>query len=208
MNRTSIKVILFDLDGVLVDACEWHYKALNQALTIVCDEKIGREEHIDTFNGLPTSKKLEILHEKGRLEKNKFQDVWNLKQLLTEDVINRYAKKDEDKVSMLSKLISGGYRIGCVTNSIKKSAELMLEKTGQLDFIEFVVTNEDVKHPKPDPEGYNKAMIYFNCTPQETVIVEDSTKGRQAAEASGAHLINVRNASDVTYQLLHSYVIT
>ena len=201
-----IKAILFDLDGVLVNACEWHYEALNQALTMICGEKIERKEHDEKFNGLPTSKKLDILHKEGRIEKTHFEKVWNLKQLLTEDVINKYAKKAEEKTHMLSQLASTGYRVGCVTNSIKKSAELMLKKTGQFDFLEIIITNEDVTNPKPDPEGYITAMVTLGCSPAETVIVEDSYKGQQAAMASGAHLIKVNDASDVTLQLLHNHM--
>ena len=201
-----IKALLFDLDGVLVNACEWHYEALNQALFSVCGEKIEREEHNRKFNGLPTSKKLEMLHEEGRLRKDNFEKVWNLKQLLTEDVINKCAKKDEEKIYMLSQLASTGYRVGCVTNSIKKSAELMLKKTGQFDFFEIIVTNEDVINPKPDPEGYLTAMSTLGFSTDETLIIEDSYKGQQAAMASGAHLIKVNDASDVTLKLLQSYI--
>ena len=201
-----IKSILFDLDGVLVNACEWHYEALNQALFSVCGEKIEREEHNKKFNGLPTSKKLEILHEEGRLIKDNFRKVWNLKQLLTEDVINKCAKKDEEKIYMLSQLVTDGYKVGCVTNSIKKSAQLMLKKTGQFDFLEIIITNEDVVNPKPDPEGYLMAMSAFGFNAAETLIIEDSYKGQKAALATGAHLIKVNDASEVTLKLLQGYM--
>src|SRR5258708_12894956 len=61
----KIKAILFDLDGVLVDATEWHYEALNRALGLF-GYNIARFEHLTTYNGLPTRKKLEMLSvEKG-----------------------------------------------------------------------------------------------------------------------------------------------
>ena len=60
-----IKAILYDLDGVLVDATEWHYESLNAALKEVCGFIINRDEHISTFNGIPTMKKLEILNQQG-----------------------------------------------------------------------------------------------------------------------------------------------
>mgnify|MGYP000288861841 CR=1 FL=1 len=62
-----IKAILYDLDGVLVDATEWHYESLNDALKDVAGFIIKRDEHISTFNGIPTIKKLEILHVKNML---------------------------------------------------------------------------------------------------------------------------------------------
>ena len=56
----KIKAVLFDLDGVLVDATEWHFNALNRALSLF-GYTISRYEHLTTYNGLPTRKKLEML---------------------------------------------------------------------------------------------------------------------------------------------------
>ncbi len=67
-----IKAILYDLDGVLVDATEWHYESLNEALKETSGFEISRLEHIQTVNGLPTIKKLEILHEQNRVKKRRF----------------------------------------------------------------------------------------------------------------------------------------
>ena len=57
-----IKLIIFDLDGVLVDARELHYNALNKALESI-DKKfiIPRDEHLSTYDGLSTTKKLNLL---------------------------------------------------------------------------------------------------------------------------------------------------
>ena len=62
----KIKAVIFDMDGVLIDAKEWHYQALNKALAIV-GEEIELSEHQSTFDGLPTKSKLDLLSESGRL---------------------------------------------------------------------------------------------------------------------------------------------
>ena len=54
----TIKAVLFDMDGVLIDARDWHYEALNKALAIFGME-INRYDHLVTYDGLPTKKKLE-----------------------------------------------------------------------------------------------------------------------------------------------------
>ena len=54
-----IKAIIFDMDGVLIDAKEWHYEALNNALQLF-GYKISREDHLATFDGLPTREKLRL----------------------------------------------------------------------------------------------------------------------------------------------------
>ena len=60
-----MKMIIFDMDGVLVDACEWHRVALNEALQKVCGYEIPKQEHYTIYNGIPTRTKLKILVEKG-----------------------------------------------------------------------------------------------------------------------------------------------
>jgi beta-phosphoglucomutase len=63
-----IKLIIFDLDGVLVDARDLHYHALNESLRGFSEEfVISMDEHLSTFDGLPTSKKLNMLTEKRGL---------------------------------------------------------------------------------------------------------------------------------------------
>ena len=66
-----IKQIIFDLDGVLIDSRELHFKSFDQALKLICpDYAITKEEHLSTYDGLPTTKKLELLTENKGLPKN------------------------------------------------------------------------------------------------------------------------------------------
>jgi beta-phosphoglucomutase len=193
-----IKAILYDLDGVLVDATEWHYESLNLALEQVKNFKIKRDEHIQTFNGLPTMRKLEILLEQGRVEKNDFNSIWQKKQDLTIEVIKKSAFVDSNKLRLHD--ATKQYKIVCVTNSIRETALLMLEKTGQLNYIDFVISNEDVSSPKPSPEGYLQAISRLKIKPEECMIVEDSPKGIEAANNSGAQLFEVSGYNEVTLE--------
>lgn len=190
------KLLLFDLDGVLVDACDWHYIALNKALREVCDFEITRYDHENRFNGLPTAVKLKMLN----LNVDQSQQVWKLKQSNTIEVINQNASIDHDKIDMHKYFKQLGYKIGCVTNSIRQTAVLMLEKTGQLPFIDILITNEDVEHSKPSPDCYIKAIQDFGFTGKEknVYIIEDSEKGKQAARQTLANLIEVKNPDEVT----------
>ena len=165
-----IKAILYDLDGVLVDATEWHYESLNNALEEIAGFVIKRDEHISTFNGIPTLKKLEILNQQGRLSKDLFDQIWDKKQEKTFEVIKNTASIDPNKIRLHKQ--TSNFKRACVTNSIRKSALLMLEKTGQLPFMDFVLSNEDVSDLKNQREqgvkikdlmkkyGLSKASIY------------------------------------------------
>ena len=63
----------------------------------------------------------------------------------------------------------------------------------------FIISNQDVKNGKPDPEMYNLAIKKFDFKPEECLIVEDNENGVKAAIASGANLLKVESPSDVTY---------
>ena len=193
-----IKAILYDLDGVLVDATEWHYESLNAALNEVAGFTISRTEHVSTFNGLPTIKKLEILEKQGRLKLEMFKEIWAKKQEKTIDVIQDSAFRDETKCRLHEGTKT--YKKICVTNSIRKTAYLMLEKTGQRGYMDGIISNEDVSKPKPDPEGYLKAISNLKLDARECMVIEDNEKGIQAAKKSGANVYAVSGYNEVTLE--------
>ena len=200
-----IKLVIFDLDGVLVDARELHYEALNRALAGV-GFTISRDEHLSTYDGLPTTKKLELLTENKGLQKENYDLIWKKKQEFTSLIINEEMTYDERLRGILSKLKSQGYIICVASNSIRESVKMMLIRKGLLEYIDFFYSNQDVNKPKPSSEIYLKCMIKAGANPDETVIVEDSHIGRKAAQSSGATLCAVRDVDDVTYDHIKKHI--
>ena len=199
------KLIIFDLDGVLVDACEWHRLALNASLKEVCNYEISLSDHYTIFNGTPTRVKLSKLIDRKIIPSCAVEKVYDLKQQLTVDIINEKAQYRIEKVEMINFLKNKGCHVACFTNSIRETALLMLKKTGVLSLLDCVITNEDVEFPKPDPEGYNFLVNKFNIDRKDVIIVEDSPKGVQAAEASGCEVIKVANPDQVNLKLFEEY---
>ena len=89
------KLIIFDLDGVLIESRELHYTSLNNALSKL-DPKyvITREEHLSVYDGLNTTKKLEMLSQYKGLDRKFFDQVWNDKQMATFDLIRQFPRND------------------------------------------------------------------------------------------------------------------
>ena len=201
-----IKLVIFDLDGVLVDACEWHRLALNRALKIVSDYEISLEDHVSTFNGIPTRVKLAKLVELGTIEEGQIEEIYHLKQDLTVQLIEESAHERQEKVDLINWLKEKGVKVACYTNSIRKTADLMLEKTGVLSLLDRVITNQDVKESKPAPEGYVDLVKHYDLDPSEVIIVEDSPKGLQAAYASGCSVIEVPNADAVNKENVRRFI--
>jgi len=202
-----IKLIIFDMDGVLVDARELHYQALNRALSLVGEEYvIPKAEHLVTYDGLPTKRKLELLTEKKNLPKVKHDLVWEKKQEFTEKIVSEEMTYDERMRGILSRLKNDGYTLCVASNSIRNSVKMILLRKGLLEYFDFYYSNQDVTEPKPNVEMNLRCMIKAGCSPKETLIVEDSLVGRKAAIESGAHLCAVRNINDVTYEKIRNAV--
>jgi HAD superfamily hydrolase (TIGR01509 family) len=200
------KLFIFDLDGVLVDACNWHRDALNEALHEICNYTISLQDHISVFNGIPTKKKLEILSNRGVVPIEKHHEINVLKQNKTIKIIEQRAFVREEKIQMIKEIREKGHIVCCYTNSIRKTANLMLEKTGIKKLFHEVLTNQDVRNPKPDPEGYLFLMNKYGYDGSKTYIIEDSPKGIEAASKSNANVIEVKNTEQVNSSLIRRYL--
>jgi beta-phosphoglucomutase len=192
-----IKAILFDMDGVLVDAREWHYEALNRALKIF-GMAISLDSHLSTFDGLPTRRKLQILSKSRGLPAGLHDFVNELKQTYTQEIMVSLCKPSFHHQYALRFLKRQGYRMAVCSNSIRNTVKSMMELAQLSDYFEVMLSNEDVSKAKPDPEIYLTAMARMDLTPSDCMIVEDNENGIQAARASGAHTMLVTAASDVT----------
>ena len=201
-----IELAIFDLDGVLIDACDWHRLALNQALKEVCNYEISLEDHYSTYNGIPTKVKLQQLTEEGIVSYGHHSEIFVLKQEKTISLINDQAERSQEKIDLMNYLKQKNIRLACFTNSIQETAHLMLKKTGIFDMFEMIVTNEDVSLSKPHPEGYIKVLNALNVSNKNAIIVEDSPKGKKSAYASGCQVLEVANAKEVNINLFKGVI--
>ncbi len=200
-----VKAVLFDMDGVLVDAKDWHYEAFNEALKVF-GIPITHEEHLLTYDGLPTKEKLKILTAKKGLpvELHKFINI--LKQDFTFDICVQRCRPVFHVEYCLSRLKKEGFKIAVCSNSIRATVELMMRKSGLLPYIDLIVSNEDVAKGKPDPEMYLKAMEHFGIQPFEAVICEDNVNGIKAALASGGNLLKIGTVQDTNYLNISEFI--
>jgi HAD superfamily hydrolase (TIGR01509 family) len=190
-----IKLIIFDLDGVLVEAKNIHFEAFNKALG---EYAISWDEHLSIYDGLKTNQKLDMLHERKGLPKEQFTNIWNNKQKYTLEALSNL-KKDEILYSTIQNLSLDGYKLAVCSNSIRKTVLTVLSKLGIIEFFDLILSNEDVKNSKPHPEIYWKAISEMSCLPEETLIVEDSPYGLLSASRSKSHILRVGNPKEVTY---------
>lgn len=206
MSTKAIKAILFDMDGVLIDAKEWHYEALNKALAIF-GLGISRDAHLTRFDGLPTKTKLAMLSQECSLPLELHAFINDLKQRYTMDAIALYCRPVFCHEFALRKFHEDGYKIAVCSNSIRESIVTMMAKAYLGDYIDVIFSNEDVGQPKPHPEIYLSAIKYFNLEPDECLIVEDNENGIRAAKASGGHLLVVNNVNQTNWTNISNKII-
>lgn len=197
----KIKAVLFDMDGVLIEAKEWHYESLNQALRIFGYE-INRYEHLTSYDGLPTSVKLNKLTIEKGLPEALHGFINEMKQQYTIGLIHSFCKPRFNHEYALSRLKAEGYKLAVGSNSIRQTVHLMMEKAKLAQYFDLLLSNQDVKKAKPSPEIYLTAMERLGVQPEECVIVEDNENGIKAAIASGGHVLQVKTVDDVTYSAI------
>lgn len=201
----KIKAILFDMDGVLIDAKDWHYEALNKALGLFGYE-INRYEHITSYDGLPTSTKLDKLTIEKGLPRALHSFINEMKQRYTVQMIQNLCRPRFCHEYALARLKAEGYKMAVGSNSVKMTIDLMMDQANLSQYFDFMLSNQDVTKSKPDPEIYVKAMELLGVKPEECLIVEDNDNGIRAAEAAGGHLLVVKTVDDVTYEALRSRI--
>lgn len=190
-----LKAILFDLDGVIVEAKNIHFQALNSALP----EKynISWKDHLSIYDGLKTNQKLEILTKRKGLSADLYPDIWKSKQENTIKELDKL-EKNESIIELFSFLKSKNIIIGVCSNSIRKTIVTVLSKFEIMEMVDYFISNENVQNSKPHPEMYWNAMIKFGLNPEEVLIVEDSPHGLLAAARTGAKVLRVKSPSELT----------
>ena len=192
----TVKLVVFDLDGVLIDSKQTHYEALNRALG--SEYSITIEEHLSTYDGLPTRAKLNMLTKTRGLPTDLHATIARAKQAATVEILKETVQPRQDFIDMCRELKDRGYMLACASNAVRDTVKMSLLQLGLVEYFDFWYSNEDVTKGKPHFEMYFQVMLKADAKPSETIIIEDSHIGRQAVLDAGAHLLAVEDTHDVS----------
>lgn len=176
-----IKSIFWDNDGILVDTEKLYYKA-----TKLTFEKIG----IDLTDEMYVQYFLKQSHGTWHLARELGYDEGTI-SLLRRDRNQLYSSLLETEIEIIEgaesvlRELYGKVKMGIVTSSRKDHFEIIHKQTGFLKYFDFVITGDDVKNTKPDPEPYIKALKISGMKREECIVVEDSERGLKAALQAG-----------------------
>ena len=174
------KYILFDHDGVLVDTEFWYYKAGERALADI-GLTLDKDQYLRDMNqGLGTWRQAlaagideQTISRQRRVRDNYYQEYLRSEAIEIEGVV--------DTLAELSKYV----RMAIVTTAKRVDFEIIHEKRQMRRFMEFVLVREDYKLAKPHPEPYLTGLQRLGATKEETLVVEDSSRGLSSAMAAG-----------------------
>ncbi|KIL38821.1 pyrophosphatase [Gordoniibacillus kamchatkensis] len=180
-----ITTVLFDLDGTIVDTNELIIQSFLYALEGVPAKPLTREVIIPNMGG--------ALTDQLRLFSGK-NDVDDLVRKYREFNISRHdelVREFPEVKDTLAELRRRGLRLGVVTSKVRNTTEMGLKLCGLRDFMDIVVTVDDVQKPKPDPEGIRKALAALGAKPEQAIMVGDSHYDIEAAKNAGARSVGV-----------------
>ncbi len=182
------KYIFFDHDGVLVDTEFWYYMAGQRALADL-GVTLDKEQYVrDMSLGLGTwaQAKAAGIDDETISKQRKVRDVYYREYLRTEAIeIDGVV----DTLAELSKYV----RMAIVTTSKRADFEIIHEQRQIRQFMDFVLVREDYELAKPHPEPYLTGLKRFGATKEETLVVEDSSRGLNSAVAAGIDCVVVDN---------------
>jgi pyrophosphatase PpaX len=180
-----ITTVLFDLDGTIVDTNELIIRSFLHALAGVTAEPLTREAIIPNM-GRPLTEQMKLFS--GR------EDVEELVRKYREFNVSRHdelVREFPHVKDTLAELRRRGLRLGVVTSKIRMTTEMGLKLCGLDGFMDTVVTVEDVRKPKPDPEGIRKALQALGAEAGQAVMVGDSHYDIDAARNAGVLSVGV-----------------
>ncbi|QPB85168.1 HAD-IA family hydrolase [Pseudoalteromonas rubra] len=187
----SLKAILFDFDGTLVDSEALHYHSWLRVLAPFGVE-YSELAFCDEFSGVPTLKTAEILLERHKLSSTA-QALCDDKNRFFVDTAATMQPKLMPYADEILSYASAHCKLALVTGSTRAEAIPVLNHYGLAHFFECIVTKDDVVQPKPHPEPYLQALSALQIEPENAIALEDSTTGLSSGSAAGLQVMVIPN---------------
>jgi len=184
------KWIFFDNDGILVDTESLYFQANREVLGSIGIDltqdlfmRVSMQQGRSTFS---------LAAERG-IEQATLDRLHDIRNERYAELLSSGVRVLDGVMETLDEL-SGKVNMGVVTSCRRIHFDLIHQQTALLNYFNFTITTEDVRHTKPDPEPYLMALEHSGCPASECLVIEDSERGLAAARAAGIDCIVIPNA--------------
>ncbi|WP_163103338.1 HAD family hydrolase [Peribacillus alkalitolerans] len=181
-----IKAVIFDFDGTLADTLPVCFFAFEAVFREFDNREITTEEIKAMFGPSETG----IIRE--NLMNSNYDKAIELYYEKYKEQHCKIVQINEEINTLISLLKTNGYKLGIVTGKARRSLDISLELLGLNDSFDVIVTGDDVKYPKPHPEGINIALKQLKVPNKEAVFLGDSDADILAGKQANVHTIGVQ----------------
>ena len=181
--------VVFDLDGVLWDTCDYHSQAFEDSFKKF---DINIEFNYKDIAGMSTKKAFEKLLTDNNQDVSNIKEMVRYKQYLAHKNIKDNPPVSKDMHKTLNKLISLNFKIGIASSTSRKNLNVFLDYLLTKKIIpDFSLSGDDVIDSKPSPEIYKKSIELSNSHHSRCLVIEDSKNGLIAADKAGCNIIQI-----------------
>ena len=210
-----LRAVIFDFDGVITDSEVLHLRGFNKVLAQYGIE-ITTKDYYKDYLGLSDLDLLNVLVEKGflKLDGDQIKNLAEQKKQVYEELAKTEGSIIEGVRGFLEMLEQNNIPMAICSGSLLAEIELILEQANLRDFFEVIVSAEQVKKGKPNPEGFLLTLQRLNERGEEPVlasqcvVIEDSHWGLEAAKAAGMHAVATTNSYEAEELTMAEKIIT
>jgi HAD superfamily hydrolase (TIGR01509 family) len=185
----TIQSVIFDMDGVLVDTMNGFYEAYRKTLEpYLIDYTLHEFQEMFGMRSDVTFRKVEKDH---NIHFPSIEALIKSKEQFYHESLPDTLKPIPQTIETAKRLKEKGYQLAVATSSIREVANFSLEQAGIKDIFDCIITGDDVKHSKPNPEIFILTISEMGSTPNDSIIIEDSLPGLEAADAIGVRCISL-----------------
>ncbi|MBR4462242.1 MAG: HAD family phosphatase [Erysipelotrichaceae bacterium] len=192
-----IKLIVFDMDGLLVDSERQIYVRVGMEVSEEIGHPVAQEFLISLMGGSWDSYLRHFKEEYG--EDYPIDAYWDrYSERIRYIVENEQLRLRPGAQEILAFCKENGIRTAIATTTKQEMTEKVLKNTGIGHYFDFVINGSMVSHSKPDPELFLKAIAHFDLPIEEALVFEDGHNGAQAAIRGHCRYIMVQDLAHLT----------